>query len=455
MILASTFMTMGQNNQSPKLFRNQAEYVQYMLDHPDQLVLNANNHSRAASGYSQKLDSVIGADDFDWTRWKNEYTYATIDNGQQYSDRLRVETSYQWKSDAWEPEVRTSFLAEGDDTETLIAYWNGEQWEDRSRVTYHYESFDGEVLLESVTSMVYADSVWTMNTKSSYEYDSLNHLVLNQNYVYDEEVEGGWRANSKNEYTYDGEGALLTKLYSTIRNGNWRQSSLDTLSYDESHRCVELLTRTKGGFGPGANQWRNSSKYEFTYIDDQLVSELHYTASWFSSEMNLNNKTDYQFDAQGNLLRKTTSVYNGQDWNVRDEYENTFDPSAEVSTVLGIRPLWESYVNKGMGYVLGADMTLNNQWKSCIVTSTSLDTQFDLYYSGFAAVEETHDATLMVLVKNGTLVVENTSPSDVVVYDLLGRVVASKDHILRQEFSLKPGLYLVSNGVSVVKTVVK
>jgi hypothetical protein len=49
---------------------------------------------------------------------------------------------------------------------------------------------------------------------------------------------------------------------------------------------------------------------------------------------------------------------------------------------------------------------------------------------------------------------KNDLPSDIVVYDLLGRVVASEKNTLQASFSLNPGIYVVANGNSTVKAVV-
>ena len=37
--------------------------------------LNAQLSQRSNRDYTMKLDSVIGADDFDWVRWKKLYSY--------------------------------------------------------------------------------------------------------------------------------------------------------------------------------------------------------------------------------------------------------------------------------------------------------------------------------------------------------------------------------------------
>ena len=108
-----------------------------------------------------------------------------------------------------------------------------------------------------------------------------------------------------------------------------------------------------------------------------------------------------------------------------------------------------------MGFVLDMGMPLVNKWLSCSIVSTNLDTDFILYCSGFAAVEEHHDDGFKVSSGEGHLVVENTEPLDVTVYDLLGRIVASRKNVVNCEFQLNAGLYVVGNGTSFVKAVVR
>jgi hypothetical protein len=55
----------------------------------------------------------------------------------------------------------------------------------------------------------------------------------------------------------------------------------------------------------------------------------------------------------------------------------------------------------------------------------------------------------------GGLAGECDGPADIMVYDMLGRVVAQKRQVLHSEFCLKSGLYVVKVGESAMKAVVK
>jgi hypothetical protein len=81
-----------------------------------------------------------------------------------------------------------------------------------------------------------------------------------------------------------------------------------------------------------------------------------------------------------------------------------------------------------------------------------IDTQFTLYYSDMQDIEENNNE-LSVFTANGSLTVESPMPTDIFVYDLLGRNVASESHTTSYRFSLKPGLYVVKAGSATVKAV--
>ena len=363
--------------------------------------------------YTQKLDSVVGSNDFDWTRWKNCYTY---------SEDSITEISYEWQNQAWQPTTRTLSL---------------------------YTECGDHQLLESVIFEQMTESGWESFSKSTYEYDDQCHLLLNMNYNGVDTL-GNWRESAKYEYVYNEAGMLDTCLYSTIRNGSWREQERVVYSYNEEQYCISVFAQRKGGWGPFGNTWMDSYRYDFEYENGELKSELYYVSAggWFGGgEMVLDGKKEYEFDTKGNLQNKTVSIYNGEDWIVRDVYENHYNLTVDASTVLGLEPYWQTIVQRGMGYATGASMPLNSQWLSCSIISSELDSEFTLYCSGFADVnEQPQEGALRAYTCAGCLVVETPEPADVVIYDLLGRVVAQKSQVSKCEFNLTTGLYIVNSG---------
>ena len=445
-LLSMAFSLAAQQYPTPKVCRNFLEDLQYQCANPEILPLYLSNHQRAMTVYTHKLDSVIGSDDFDMTRWKNVYSY---------NEQGKTETYFLLQNADWQPSLMTEWVYDETQDSAYISRWNGEDWENYERVHYQYLLVGGEKLLEEMTVENFVDTAWMGSRHSTYEYDEQQHLVLNINYR-GLDSDGEWRESTKTVNTYNEEGLLVKRLQYSYRMGNWNESTKDTLVYDDNQRCLYLHQQRKFGFGPGGGSWRDAGRYEFDYADDgSIASETLYAAGWFSTDMTLDSKTEYEFDSKGNLERKTVNIFNGEDWIVRDLYENRYDYALEASALQGMSPVWESTLGKGLGYVLDASMPLYNQWLSCSIVSTNLDTQFDLYYSGMAAVEEQAPVLMKAYSYQGQLVVENESATDVVVYDLCGRVVASQAQTFKCMFRLTPGLYLVRCGNNVVKTVVR
>lgn len=449
--LTAAFATArAQQPQSPLFFHNHLEYSLYRAEHPEAFQGQPATASRNINTYHQKLDSVVGSDNFDWTRWKNIYVYEY--DGTEPNDDKMVETHYEWEGQAWKPTLKSVV----DKTSDTLRYyqWTDEAWEPYYHVVSHYDTCGETRLLESTTTEAFSETEWVGVNRATYEYDENCRLVVTTNWRKDEA--GEWTGDSKYTYEYDSLGALASSVFYHVRNGEWNESQKLVYTYDEQHQCISLLAQRKGGWGPYGGNWMNSYRYDFEYQDGELVAEYYYApVGWFGSEMSLDSKAEYAFDANGNEVAKTASVFNEVDWVVRDVYENTFDLSASAEEVMGMTSVWESTLGQGMGFVLEKEMPLANKWLSCSIVSSALDTEFRLYYSGFAGVEEHRDDSFKVYLGKGAVRVESMAPADITVYDLLGRVVASKTQTQQCEFSLKPGLYLVGNGTGVVKAVVE
>ena len=399
--------------------------------------------------YTRKLDSVVGSDNFGWNHWKIVYAYPS-----ESEFTVSEEIHYDWENQAWVPneKIETSAFEDEALVQTNAYRWTGEEWKLYRETLRQYNVEDPQQLQHVVVFNV-NDTIQERYRYTTYEYDELNRLTLVMDY---NGTDTAWIENSKYEYVYNAEGLVDTCLYSTIRNGSWRESERTVYFYNGNQQCDSLLAQRKGGWGPFGNNWMDSYRYEFEYEDGALAAEYYYASSgWFGGELSLNSKVEYNFDALGNLLSKTASIFNGEDWIVRDVYENQYDLTVDASKVLGLEQFWKSTIDKGMGFVLGDAMPLNNLWLSCSIASSELDTQFTLFCSGFAGVEENELGTLQAYCNGGNLVAVSEQPSDITVFDLLGRKVASKAQVERCEFSLTSGLYLVSNGIQTIKVSVR
>ena len=66
---------------------------------------------------------------------------------------------------------------------------------------------------------------------------------------------------------------------------------------------------------------------------------------------------------------------------------------------------------------------------------------------------EENTSELKIFTANGDLKVESPTPTDIVVFDLLGRSVAQESQATSFQLRLKPGLYVVKAGSATVKVV--
>lgn len=426
----------AQQKDSPKFFRNTLEKCLYEAEHPESLG-NPNKTHRFTSGFTARLDSVVGSDDFDWTQWKSEYTYT--DEG-----LWNTEIYSLLENNQWQPSDKSEFSYDGNGnlTRELHFTWENEDW----TPYYNLENYIGATgLIDSVITSRF-DSVWRNETKRVYTYDGerITNLLISR---FNNEQ---WEDNSKYEYAYNSEGQLTSETYSTIRNGQWRLSSKDSLSYENGH-CTELLIYMRTMWG--GNGWMLRGKTTFEYDGDRISSQTSYSAGWGGGDMSFDGKTEFHYNSNGELVSKTTSIYNESEWIVRDEYANRFDTEKKAAEMMGCVAYWNlnsNYFNSDLGETL----PITYRWLDAKVVSSMTDTQFTLYYSDMQDVEENTNE-LKVYAANGSLIVESPTPTDLVVYDLLGRSVANESQTTQCRISLKPGLYVVKAGNAVVKVVLE
>ena len=426
---------MAQQKDSPKFFRNTLEKCLYEAEHPESLG-NPNKTHRFVSDFTARLDSVVGSDDFDWSQWKSEYTYT--EDGLWNTEIYSILENNQWQ-----PSDKSEFSYDenGNCIRELHFKLDNEDW-----VPYYNQSsyFGATGLTDSIVTSRF-DSIWRNETKRAYTYDG--HRVT-ELMVYQSNG-AQWNESNKYEYHYNAESQLESQIYYTIRNGQWRENSKDSLVY-ENGRCVELLNYMRMMWG--GNGWMLRGKTEFEYDGDRIINQTSYSASWFGGgDMSLDGKTDFHYNSFGEMVSKTTSIYNESEWVVRDEYNNRFDTEKKAAEMMGCEAYWDLNSNYFKSN-LGETLPITYRWLNTKVVSSMTDTQFTLYYSDMQDIEE-NTSGLEVYSANGSLILKSPTPTDLVVYDLLGRSVATESQTTSCRINLKPGLYVVKTKSGTVKVV--
>ena len=346
------------------------------------------------------------------------------------------------ENNQWQPSDKSEFSYDenGNLTGEMHFKWDNEEW-----IPYfNLQNYFGATgLTDSVITSRF-DSVWRNETRRVYTYDGENITELMISRFNNEQ----WENNSKYEYVYNSDGQMTSETYSTIRNGQWRLSSKDSLCYENGH-CAELLIYMRSMWG--GNNWMLRGKTTFEYDGDRVISQTNYSAGWGGGEMSFDGKTEFHYNSNGEMVSKTTSIYNESEWIVRDEYANRFDTEKKAVEMMGGEAYWNlnsSYFTSDLGEVL----PITYRWLDAKVVSSLNDTQFALYYSDMLDIEE-NNSGIKVYATNGSLTVESSIPTDIVVYDLLGRNVAKECQKTHCSISLKPGLYVVKTGNATVKVV--
>ena len=432
--LCMAIPTMAQQKDGPKFFRNTLEKCLYEAEHPESIG-NPNKAHRFTSDFTARLDSVVGSDDFDWTQWKSVYTYN--DKGLWDTEVYSLLENNQWQPN---DKAEFSYDENGNLSRELHFQWDNGDWVPY----YNLNNYLGETgLIDSVVTSRF-DSVWRNESRRLYTYEGGNLTELLISRFNNEQ----WENNSKYEYVYNSEGQMTSQTYSTIRNGQWRLNSKDSLRY-ENGRCTELLTYMRTMWG--GNGWILRGKTTFEYDGDRISQQTSYSAGWGGGDMSFDGKTEFHYDSDGELVSKTTSIFNESEWIVRDVYTNLFDTEKKAVEMMGGEAYWDLnswYFQSDLGETL----PITYRWLDAKVVSSTIDTQFTLYYSDMQNIEENYNE-ITVFTANGSLSVESPMPTDIFVYDLLGRNVASESHTTSYRFSLKPGLYVVKAGSATIKVV--
>lgn len=182
--------------------------------------------------------------------------------------------------------------------------------------------------------------IWILTQEELWDYNEYNLCTNNTRRTLKENWNGNeWIWDYKNEYTYnDNIKESEIRYYWNIEKKEWQIVGKDTYTYNNS-LLVSIVTSNRNEDGQGIAWWRDSRQITYTYNDDNLLVEEIMQESYSSSPIWINKirklytytptklietyteqqwnekyscwdyKYDlaYEYDAKGNLLKRTRS----------------------------------------------------------------------------------------------------------------------------------------------------
>ena len=249
---------------------------------------------------------------------KEEYTYDNDGN-------MLTETNYRYLDNMWKESDKYTYV-DGKQYTVFEINWNS--YFPTKRDEYKYD--DKGKLISFETSIMDNDT-WKKTSKEEYTYDNDGYEILYVNSIL---VNDTWEKNAKSEYIYeDGKylgftayvyinGECVKTKETRIINGESKNLYELTLTY--SNEFVSLMEYTYDNDGNMQtkayskyinNEWAKIDEYVYINGEEKVICKAS-----LNSNGSLNDKYEYTYDNDGNMLTKVYSKYINNEWVKLKEY---------------------------------------------------------------------------------------------------------------------------------------
>ena len=383
-------------------------------------------------------------------------------------------------------------------TQQFRDFTEGYDWKPFSKMVYTYNDQHRLVLEEYFLWNANTDSWDSQGTTTEYEYNedgfllreyyiSSNNIEKETKYIYDERNNPIWYYFCQTtlpdfiweqdtiEFAYNENDSLVWKLENfTHHNGAIDHPVLYEYERDEQDRIVAETCFDNWASGQQP-RFRNENIYD---EQGRVIMKRHMNYSMIDGALLSDARVEYEFDDQGNMVSEWEDYQDDYFQNYIEFYfRQNFDYNTPSDNILGLDRAWNDFIRFMTDhefrmileyepyYWKNDHFPIHHKWESGtwrfsdpnlpdIISPVNADVA--LYYSKH--YENLHEASSFparVFNIKGGLAVECDEPADIVVYDMLGRVVAQMRQVLHSAFYLKSGLYVVKVGESAMKAVVK
>lgn len=446
-------------------------------------VMNSRNETEAIE-YDQQLDSVSCSD-----AWSlNCYKYEMDWKGRVKSEILYQEFSYKTAEPV---EKRVYDYEQNEALPNLDGYyWENGEWVEGWKEVYTFDDNGDATIWQQLDKQVMGDSIfWLMTYCDTMTYDANHNMLTSINYMYD--FWGGtntYFADGKEVYEYDERNFISTMdtyYFDSYDTFDWVHSSrteyvrMDNGDYSEytsysfwtgeqvmDERIVKDFNEqgaievyhyysNKGEKGEVETQ-----RLTATFLEDGLtISEYLVEDYWMHEVLEPYIKYVYEYDENGN--REVMNNYMWNDslsaWDEPIVYTWNYDNEIEADKVLGHDFVWNQYGSVSLSSALEEFVPVYNKWNNFSYTNEYGETKWEAFYIAWTSISENEIVleNLNVRGLEGRIRYEGETAANIGVFDMSGRLVATRENVVNCDIELNAGAYVVRVGDKAAKVVVR
>lgn len=361
--------------------------------------------NRMAATYTQKLDSVITAQELK----------TTLEFDQKYNC-TKINEYYLDENGSWALDEITDYGYDEQNRIVSIVYSQVGYEEYSSKMTMEYDN-DGRLSLQYMWSM--SEDQWVAVHKIIYEYNAQGNVAKTEMYGIDDDLVT-WFLMEREEYSYNADGqptVCLTYIWNYFTGG----VELDTKTewtYNDQQQCIKIES-----FYISEESWIINMRTEYSYDNHgNLIQEIESGASDVDDAMVYSWKTEYQYDDHNNATEITNYNYDEAvpEWIFYEQSNITFDLSVAYNKVAGYNVALDG----------GEEYFKNKLLQISTIDLDDEETIINLYYSNATELNEVSEGSWVIWPNPTTEVLHlnGANPSQVNIFSLDGKLVMTLDN---------------------------
>ncbi len=260
--------------------------------------------------------------------WKNTVVYENV-NIKEYIQEI-------WKNNNWENSIKRTYTFNENNQviESKNYYWKNNDWFFDEKVVnkfdinsnlietisdcYRLNKFFKTVytyvdnLIQMESNLTKVDSIWDLQKKITYEYDLSLNLIQK---TYFEKFDSITNHNCKTEYLYNNDNNEIQSISFDYIDSTWIYRNKKNNFYTN----LILQYYYTQNWNTLTNQWENSTKFEYSYNDNNKIEEeLFYI--WSNNQWKNNYRKNYTFDENNNNLTGNIEKWLNNKWSPTTSY---------------------------------------------------------------------------------------------------------------------------------------